>query len=86
MKVTIVSPERTLYAGEATAVHLPGVKGNFEALDRHAPIITILAAGQVSVDGSTPMSIAVNGGFAEISRNEATVCIETGDAPKEKDE
>lgn len=39
MKVTIVSPEKILYEGDAESIKLPGTKGRFEVLNRHAPII-----------------------------------------------
>lgn len=76
MKVTILSPEQTLYEGEATMLRLPGRKGRFEVLDRHAPIITTLDAGEVSIEGETPYTIDVTGGFAEIADDVAVVCVE----------
>ena len=47
MKVTIVSPEKTLYEGEVEGVKLPGTLGRFEVLKGHAPIISTLVAGTV---------------------------------------
>ena len=44
MKVTIVSPERVLFEGEADGVKVPGEKGRFEILKGHAPIISTLSA------------------------------------------
>ena len=52
MKVVIVSPEKTLYEGEAEGVKLPGVKGRFEVLNGHAPIVSTLAAGTVECVGA----------------------------------
>lgn len=52
MKVTIVSPEKTLYEGEAEGVKLPGTQGRFEVLQGHAPIISTLAAGTVECLGN----------------------------------
>ena len=43
MKVTIVSPERVLFEGEADGVKVPGEKGRFEILKGHAPIISTLS-------------------------------------------
>ena len=42
MHLEIVSPEATLYSGEATSVTLPGVDGGFQILDNHAPIVALL--------------------------------------------
>ncbi len=77
MKVTIVSPESTLFAGEARSVTVPGAGGRFEVLDNHAPIISTLTAGTVSCKGAEDATFSIAGGFIEVARNEITVCIET---------
>lgn len=77
MHVTIVSPEKTLFIGEATSVTVPGGKGRFELLDNHAPIISNLVAGKVSVVGTEPYVLDVKGGFIEVSKNEVSICVET---------
>jgi len=51
MKLEIISPEATLYQGEATAVALPGVDGSFQLLENHAPIVSILQEGEVRLKG-----------------------------------
>lgn len=76
MKVIIVSPEKTLYEGEATGVKLPGSKGRFEVLDGHAPIISTLTKGKVICVGSAPFEVEVKGGFVEVARNLVSVCVE----------
>lgn len=76
LSVTIVSPEKTLFQGEAQGVKLPGTQGRFEVLDGHAPIISTLAAGTVECVGGEPFEIAVTGGFVEVARNEVSVCVE----------
>lgn len=76
MKVTILSPETTLFSGEASLLRLPGAKGPFEVLDRHAPIITTLSQGTVSLEGPTPFTLNIAGGFAQVEGGKATVCVE----------
>ena len=44
MKVIIVSPEKTLFNGDAQGVVVPGEEGAFEILKGHAPIISTLSA------------------------------------------
>ena len=51
MKLEIISPEATLYLGDATAVALPGVDGSFQLLENHAPIVSILQEGEVRLKG-----------------------------------
>ena len=53
MHLEIVSPERTLYSGDATSVVVPGADGEFQILDNHAPIVSILEEGTVKIKGVT---------------------------------
>lgn len=51
MYLEIVSPEATLFAGEVTSVSVPGVNGEFQMLNNHAPIVSLLQEGKVIIDG-----------------------------------
>jgi len=50
MQVEIITPEKKIFTGEATAVQLPGLDGLFQVLNDHAPIISALVAGTVKVN------------------------------------
>ncbi len=78
MKVTVVSPEKTLFTGEAEGVKLPGELGRFEVLENHAPLISTLSPGRVQCCGGEgeSFSVDVKGGFVEVARNEVSVCVE----------
>lgn len=78
MIVTIVSPERTLFEGQATGVKLPGALGSFEVLEGHAPLVSTLNAGRiVCVGGESDFQIDIAGGFVEVARGRVSVCVET---------
>lgn len=77
MKVTIVSPEKTIFEGEANGVKLPGAKGRFEVLAGHAPIISTLSEGTVACQGNEPFEVKVRGGFVQVARDEVSICVET---------
>lgn len=49
MYVEILSPESSIFSGEADLVSLPGSKGSFEILKNHAPLISTLEAGVIKV-------------------------------------
>ncbi|MFA6636157.1 MAG: hypothetical protein WCV56_03455 [Candidatus Omnitrophota bacterium] len=49
-RVEIMSSERTLYEGEAWSVFFPGASGEFEVMDLHKPIVSLLAAGDIVID------------------------------------
>lgn len=52
MIVEIVSPEATLFSGEVTSVAVPGVLGEFQMLNNHAAIVSLLGKGNVKIVGS----------------------------------
>jgi F-type H+-transporting ATPase subunit epsilon len=49
MLLEIVSPEGHLYKGDVTSVTVPGVDGEFQMLNHHANIVSILANGTIKV-------------------------------------
>jgi F-type H+-transporting ATPase subunit epsilon len=53
MILNIVSPESVLFDGEIISVAVPGVNGNFQILNNHAPIVSILQKGTVTVNANT---------------------------------
>ncbi|MEL6586667.1 MAG: F0F1 ATP synthase subunit epsilon [Pseudomonadota bacterium] len=67
MQFELVSPERRLASLEAKAVRIPGADGDMTAMADHAPTITSLRPGILTVekDGGAEQ-FAVTGGFAEI--------------------
>lgn len=77
MQFDLVSPERSLASFPATSVQIPGSEGDMTAMPDHAPIITTLRPGILSVEGpSGRQEYIVTGGFAEISAEAATVLAE----------
>lgn len=73
-----VGPERTLYSGEVEAVQLPGSEGEMTVLPGHAPVLTTLKVGVITVTETTGngMRIYVQGGFADIGPKSVTVLAE----------
>ena len=79
MNIRILSAERNLYTGEASAVTLPGIDGSFTVLDHHAPLIAGLRAGTVRctrTDGTEVPGIDIAGGCVLVADNQVTVCVE----------
>lgn len=77
MNLIIVSPESTVYQGEATSVTLPGTSGAFEVLDNHAPLISSLKSGEVIIkDAEGEKKISILSGFVEVANNEVSICVE----------
>lgn len=77
MQFDLVSPERKLASLGVDSVQIPGSEGDFTALPNHAPFLTTLRPGVMTVKaGSDVTEYIVTGGFAEISPEGATVLAE----------
>ena len=78
MKVEVISPNETLYNGEATSVTVPSKMGPFTLLEHHAAIVAILEAGKVSLtdDKGEHHEFVIKGGFTENHDNHLTICVE----------
>ena len=73
----LVSPERKLASLEASEIQIPGSDGDFTAMAEHAPVLTTLKPGLLSVKvGNDLMEYIVTGGFVEISGSNASVLAE----------
>ena len=74
MQVDILTPDQSLYSGEATIVTVPGINGSFQIKNNHAPIISAMGKGNVVVDGSEgKKEFAVNGGIVEVLKNKIVI-------------
>ena len=72
-----VSPESVLFSGDVDQVDLPGMEGDLGVLPGHAPLVTLLRPGIVTIirDGNREPVVVV-GGFAEIGPGGLTVLAE----------
>lgn len=77
LQFDLVSPERRLASVEATEVQIPGADGDMTAMADHAPTITTLRPGVLTVvHGGGTDSYVVSGGFAEITAGSVSVLAE----------
>jgi F-type H+-transporting ATPase subunit epsilon len=77
----LVSPEKLVYSGEVEQVDVPGAEGDFGVLAGHAPFLTTLRPGILTVHGSGgAQQIVVLGGFAEVSAEGLTVLADVAEA------
>ena len=78
MFLEIVTPEATLYSGEVTSIAVPGVNGEFQMLDNHAPIVSILGKGNVKIYGNIDVNKSVADKFTKGDNNETLLAINSG--------
>ena len=51
MYLEIVSPEASLVSGEIESITLPGMDGEFQMMNNHAAIVSLLCEGNVTFSG-----------------------------------
>lgn len=74
---SLVAPERELFAGDVDQVVAPGAEGQFGVLAGHAPFMTTLVEGDVTVlDGATRRVFTIRGGFADVTPDGLTILAE----------
>ena len=79
----LVTPERMVTSGEVYMVVVPGTEGDSGIMAGHAPYMTTLKNGDISVyrtQGAQPEKINVTGGFAEVSDRGLTILAESAEA------
>jgi F-type H+-transporting ATPase subunit epsilon len=77
MQFDLVSPERRLASLQVTSVQIPGADGDMTAMEGHAPTITTLRPGVMTVEGPEGTTeYVVTGGFAEIRSDGVSVLAE----------
>ena len=76
-KFELVSPERILFSGDVISVIVPSVEGEMTVLAGHAPFLTTLKTGIVTVKaGGVSSRIYVRGGFADVNASGLSVLAE----------
>jgi len=78
MKIEILTPDQTVFSGEATLVQLPGIDGSFEILKNHAPLISALGSGKIKVQDENKQNqfFEIKGGVVEVLKNKILVLAE----------
>jgi F-type H+-transporting ATPase subunit epsilon len=83
----IITPQKIVYRGDATSVSAPGVKGGFQVLYNHAPLLSEFAVGKLTVKDSSGSDrvFATSGGFVEVNSNQVVVLADTAESPGDID-
>ncbi len=77
LTVNVVSPEKTVFSGEANGMVAPAWDGKVGILPGHAPMIALLGAGELSITGSGGVqTFQVAGGLIKVEGNRVTVLTE----------
>lgn len=81
LSISVISPERTVYEGEADMVVAPAWDGEVGILRNHAPMMVLLGEGDLRVRiGDREDRFFVGGGFLQVIDNVITVMSEYAEA------
>lgn len=79
MILEIVTPEATLFKGNVEAVTVPGINGEFQILNNHAAVVSLLGKGTIKIKGSVTIGeefrtkFSVENGFTTLPINSGTI-------------
>jgi F-type H+-transporting ATPase subunit epsilon len=86
IQLEIVTPERLVVNEAVDYIEIPGKTGYLGVLPGHAPLISELAAGELSYRmGNQTKRVAVAWGFAEVLQSKITILAETAEKAEEID-
>lgn len=89
MYLEIVTPEAILFSSEITSLSVPGINGEFQMLNNHAPVVSVLKEGVVKIESSNftlsdkfkskfgnengKLTFAISSGTLELNDNKAII-------------
>ncbi len=77
MYIEIVTPEAVLFSGDVESVAVPGINGEFQMLDNHAPIVSLLQEGSIKIKGDLNLTEAVQDKFTK-DGEDTVLAIQSG--------
>ena len=77
MKVSVISPERTIFEGDADSVVVPAWDGQVGVMKGHAPMLVLLGEGEMRViNAGSDQRFHISGGFMQVANDVVTVLSE----------
>jgi len=77
MYLEIITPDKKVFAGECSSVQVPGIDGQLQFLNNHAPLITTLVNGKVRVKATEGnVQFEISGGVVEVLKNKVILLAE----------
>lgn len=87
LHLEIITPERTIFSGDATSVSLPTPDGEITVMPHHIPLLSIVAPGTITVriDGAEQL-IATTRGVIEVDGKSVQLLVDSADRAEELEE
>ena len=78
MFLEIVTPEASIFQGEVESVTVPGTEGEFQMLENHAPIVSLLQEGNIKIKGNFNIAEAYTDMFTSGDNDSKLLAIQSG--------
>ncbi|MAJ06339.1 MAG: ATP synthase F1 subunit epsilon [Crocinitomicaceae bacterium] len=76
MDVQIITPDKSLYQGQADLITVPGSSGSIGILNHHAPLVSSLKKGEIKIVlNEKEEFFKIEGGVIEVSQNKVIVLV-----------
>jgi len=86
IRLDIVTAEKVVFSDDVDSVIVPGIDGELGVLPTHAPLMTIIAPGELIVrQGETEVDMAVSGGFIEVRPDRVIVLADSAERAEDID-
>jgi len=88
MKVNLVTPEKSLFDGQASFLVVPAAEGEIGFLYSHAPIMSSLGKGEVRIEQGEDKQVvryAVSGGFIGGDGHRVIILATRGECLRDRD-
>ena len=74
MDVQIVTPDKSLYDGQADLITVPSTSGSIGILNHHAPLVSSLKKGDIKIVlNQKEEFFKIEGGVVEVFKNKVTI-------------
>jgi F-type H+-transporting ATPase subunit epsilon len=78
MHLEIVTPEASLVSGEVSSVIVPGMDGEFQMLNNHAAVVSLLVEGKVRFEGTPTITEGFESNFVKEGDGKWSLAITSG--------
>ncbi|PKA16496.1 ATP synthase F1 subunit epsilon [Leptospira haakeii] len=86
LDVSVISPEKLLFHGDADSIVVPGSEGGFGVYPGHTSLVSLLGIGVLEVrQGNKTKIAAIEGGFFEVRDNKVTILTDHGSLKEDID-
>jgi F-type H+-transporting ATPase subunit epsilon len=83
MDLIVLTPDKKVFEGKVNRISAPGVEGEFEVLDNHAPLVSSLGNGNVLITPSESkelLNLSIQSGFIEVLDNKVSLLVQEAKA------